>query len=407
MMPAPEQTDVTIEVLPVPSDLAFPTIDIKLRNTGSTTRMLRKFCIDVEKVGIDPTPALVAWVSGQHTYRDGDGPGRFSRFLQLMVSNGGAGPARDAEIVLEGHTLNALFPVEARTFVVTLPKHQQAPILLDADKIPPQAFEAVQRELAELDRQQSESEASLRRGFKDWLRIAENRNTREVEDDTRKRYRVRDKDAPFVHSVPQPLNEAIEYQRFLEARATELARRWLPTGHISLEKLWARYRMSSADGGVQRGHFDIDLRESGVYLHRHGFALHHSEVTPKRGETVFCTIIDVDRGPHRREFPIDRLLINGHRQTLSFVVGATESAAIRMKLAFETDDGRTIGSKPFDVKLWTPSNVRRLDTYVDGVRHLKQVRGLERQQAAGEKASHLIAKLEKRPDEFFPFRSER
>ena len=75
MMPAPEQTDVTIEVLPVPSDLAFPTIDIKLRNTGSTTRMLRKFCIDVEKVGIDPTPALVAWVSGQHTYRDGDGPG--------------------------------------------------------------------------------------------------------------------------------------------------------------------------------------------------------------------------------------------------------------------------------------------------------------------------------------------
>jgi hypothetical protein len=85
-----------------------------------------------------------------------------------------------------------------------------------------------------------------------------------------------------------------------------------------------------------------------------------------RPDVIYCSIIDVETGPHTREYPISRQVPPGDAEHFQIVIGARKSSHLRLKIQFFIDKNQIIESKTFPIEIWNPRDSRYRHQYVDG-----------------------------------------
>jgi hypothetical protein len=108
---------------------------------------------------------------------------------------------------------------------------------------------------------------------------------------------------------------------------------------------------------------------SQVFFTKKGFSL--EEHSPPAAmmlppDTIYCSIIDINRGHHIREYPISRQVHPGDAERFQIVIGANKSAKLVLKLRFYVDKEHVIESKPFPIEIWNPRNAGFHNEYIDG-----------------------------------------
>jgi hypothetical protein len=139
---------------------------------------------------------------------------------------------------------------------------------------------------------------------------------------------------------------------------------------IPIHELSLKWRCKDANGQMLEGQ-DLaqgrgDLGE--LYLSPSGFEYHRMHAVYEKlfSDVTYCTIIDPLLGAHERAYPISRVIPPGEAERFHILVGATRSAALRLRFRFSIGKDAVVTSDEFTIHIWNPSGSGWDSDYIDG-----------------------------------------
>jgi hypothetical protein len=304
--------------------------------------------VKILNVEVDPTPELVFHLSVDHT----------SGALKVLAINQGWGVARGCHIEFHEPILDRVFSAEERQYAgeirsgevvevlsltVTPPHSDQVRALIDERLLANQAAREKRNQAAREERIQTGSSLGSRLlGGSSLLARSD---------------------------------------VFEDARAAD---------GIELRDLSAHWRCQDEKGRTQNENARIPnswknpgwpeitkflLKPDGFENHSGVFPL-GTVASPKLSDGFYITIIDLNKGPHQRGYPISREILPGGIDRFHIVIGSRASCTMRIR--FEFLIGRaSIESKEFEVRIWNPRDLDWEFFYKDGddlFHHLEQLK---------------------------------
>jgi hypothetical protein len=281
------------------------------QNKGAATAVLWKFSLVVEEVRIDPEPVLSAFIQTHNDskrqksdlYSVKNAP---SSHLSAVIRNDGWGKAFHCSFRWRNPILEELFPaisLQGNAEITEGSRHQLSISFDDVDK-------NKLRELSNL--------------------------------------------CPTLTSPKEQYN-------FRKRNIDSLS-----LGPITIE-----YEMLDEWGRVHHGHIKPHMGDNSrgyIGVTQSGF-IHHEEIVVacmSMPDTIYCCVIDADRGPHSKEYNISRTVNPGAAEHFQIVVGANKSAHVSIHLRFNVDTSNVIQSKSFTIELWNPRNQQLHKCFKDG-----------------------------------------
>lgn len=99
----------------------------------------------------------------------------------------------------------------------------------------------------------------------------------------------------------------------------------------------------------------------------------------------YLAIIDVDKRPHQRSFPISHMIPPGDVERFQVEIGATKSCALNLRFKFMINKENIIESPEFSVKIWNPRGPDGWFTsHLNGANLYEKIAELESQDQIGE-----------------------
>jgi hypothetical protein len=297
---------------------SFPTIDFKFQNTGNATAFLWQFGIDVMSAEVDATPVL------EFSYKVDNGD------LLIFASNRGWGPALDCAVNVNESIIEHTFPAHDLQSVATI---------TDSERGNTQVLRLKGRHIS------NESLAKAKQS---------------IGAQTSRVHRVFDYGDRYLERA------LFEFWRVSPGSTvvTDL-KEGIPIGTLCI-----RWACKDTKGQSHEGNDLVDAPGDGMLiLTRTGFAF--IPTPPPCGAAAphgptFVAMIDPDRGPHERVYPMARQIPPGDVERFHIMVAAGKSCTLTMRFTFFVDKHSIVRSERFVVKVWNPRGTYWGHEYRDG-----------------------------------------
>lgn len=351
------------------SGRGFPVVDFKFHNAGHVAAVMWKFAIELESAEVDRTPEINGWIEVDRSPRY-TRANRLRRSrtppadLKFNLLNEGWGSLRRAQVVVSEPVLDQLVPKEARTFEVELLSGKANEFAIKHDDVDRAQFSRLLADQIDRDRVKA-----LEDRDKFLAELAENMKSPEL---FRNHYYV---GLAKEQSVAKAEMKAFR-SRYLNRKSAELkeiaTQTCLRVG-IPVVKMYG-----ADEAGVDRN-YEFNLRigpySGSLTVGPEGFIAEEHQVRARYlpSDTTYCTVLNLGGSPKiRREYKISRQVPAGDAERFQIMVGADRSALLRVRFVFYLEDGMTVSSGVFDLKVWNPIGSRLHRRYPDGLEVFNQ-----------------------------------
>lgn len=299
----------------------FPTIDCKFQNTGNATAFLWQFAVNVIQAEIDFTPIP-----------------DFSYFLknnalEIEVTNNGWGAMRDFQITIDQPIINRLFSESVRQDQGTIDSGKSQTVFrLSKENAETKNFEAISKEFDRLDILPPEGTLIF------------DRKTGEL---TISQFHKFGKKSFYgIKLKPLRINWNCKNKNNIKHAGENTIRLDdIILTQAGFNQFYTTAKQISADGFY--GSFFSDV--------------------------TYSTIIDPNKGYHKRIYPISRTIPSGDVERFHIMVCSPMSCHLRLQFEFFVDGAKVVKSKVFDINIWNPVNAEWHKAYKDGVELSRQL----------------------------------
>jgi hypothetical protein len=139
-----------------------------------------------------------------------------------------------------------------------------------------------------------------------------------------------------------------------------------------------------------RDDWDLYFAPDGFIYHEHLAAQ-----APLGSDVTYCTMINPLLGANERVYPISRVIPPGEAERFHILVGATKSAALRLRFKFSIGKDAVITSDEFTVHIWNPIGSGLNYQYVDGQHLMRRVQELKTKAALDDSEKREIESVER------------
>jgi len=297
--------------------LSFPEIDFKFKNSGRSAAVLWQFAVCVTAAEVIQTPDLTfSYLVDDDLYKP-----RLDHHssLSIVARNCGWGPANDCSVVCSDPVIGELFPEKKTRIAGDIGTGESLMLRLGPEDIDQTQFRILHSTLRE----------------KTQRNVVEQRNERQ---------------GAWYLSKADGYHRY--YEEFMEIGDNSIA-------VIPLKRLMVSWSCGDVLGRACSGSdavFQPDYGE--LYVSLEGFIFVKEQLVAKylQSDIKYCVILDPEKGPQERVYPISRTIPASEAERFHIIVGATKSCRLNLKFKFWMDKQHVVESKNFDIEIWRPLN---------------------------------------------------